>query len=276
MSSDPQEALDPLFFDAASVPRMRRVAAWKPILAKLEDTPLDAEEDDPQAAKEPELVEDRREVVELLVRAEPTDAFGVDAALARAVRSDGRFLAPLVLLSGELSTPFDEVEALKATLTTVMPLAGNDENLRAAVEIAKEFLKLPGLSSSPAVAEGLTSRVREAFNGAKRTVQPGYLDAQTERALIEQRAYQHRTVLGGRWQRALFHFGSEGGGKAGQGALVAYLPDDAAPKLPLYARFRVRMIARVHLPIDPNEQGAALETLALARLCKPLARPSGR
>src|SRR5262249_20626722 len=155
--------------------------------------------------------------------------------VSRALREDGRFFGPLVLLAGELSTPFDEIEALKATVTTVTPLIGKDENLAASVEVAKDFLKLPGLSSSPAVAEGLTNRVRDAWNQGKRAVQPGYLDAQTERALVEQRAYQHRKVLGGKRQRALFHFTPPAGSSSNQQPVVTYLAETVADKLPISA-----------------------------------------
>jgi hypothetical protein len=268
---EPGDVLDLLFYDADSLPRIRRVAGWRKILEDLEDRPLEAEEDDPAAAKEPEQIEDRREVLELLVRAPPSDVIAVEDSVVRAARDDGRFLPPIVIVSGELSTPFDEVETLRATLTIVTPLAGNDENLKASIEIAKDLLKLPGLSSSPQVVEGMTTRLREAFAQAKRPLQPAQLDAQVERALVEQRFYQHRKVLGGRRQRTLFHFSPPASGdgsasKAG-GPLVTYLPDSVESKLPLFARFKARLIARVHLPLDPYEQGSALEALALARLC---------
>jgi hypothetical protein len=249
---------------------MRRVAAWKKIIAALADKPLDADEDDPAAAKESEVIEDRREVIELLLRAEASGAPAIDEALTRAVRDDGRFLAPILLIAGELATPFDEVETLKATVAMVTPLAGNDENLRASIEIAKDFLKIPGSYSAPTVIEGLTTRIRDAFKSAKRAVPSGYLDTQTERALAEQHSYQHRNVLGGRRQRALLHFPQDT--SSSPAPLVAYLPDAVASSLPLHPRFKARVIARVHLPLDPYEQGPALEVLALARLCPPLRR----
>ena len=265
---EPADAVDLVFFDEPSLPRIRRVPAWKKILAALDDKPLDSEEDDPAAAKDPAAVEDRREIVELLVRAEPSDSNAVNDALARAFRDDGHFFAPLLLVAGELALPFDEIEVLKANVTTVTPLIANDENLRASVEVAKDFLKLPGLASSPAVAEGLTTRVRDAFNQGKRAVPSGYLEAQTERALLEQRAYQRRSVLGSRRLRGLFHFPAAAGQQPAP--TVTYLPDAIAAKLPMYQRFKARLIVRVHLPIDQYESGPmAFEALALARLVPP-------
>lgn len=188
------------------------------------------------------------------------------------MRDDGRFYGPIVLIAGDLQMPFDELKTLEATVTTVTPLLGNDESLRGSVEVAKEFLKLSGLSTSPAVTEGLTNRVREAWNGGKRAVPPGYLDAQVERALLEQRAYQRRSVLGGKRLRALFHFASP---PQGVTPPPVYLPVDVAEKLPMYSRFKTRVIARVHLPLDQYEQSAwAIEALALARLVATPRRPS--
>ena len=55
---------------------------------------------------------------------------------------------------------------------------------------------------------------------------------------------------------------------------VRFLPDSVATNLPLAARFRVRLIARVHLPFDPGEPELVLEALALARLCPIFRRDS--
>jgi Uncharacterized protein conserved in bacteria (DUF2169) len=265
------DAIDLVHFDVENVPRLRRVPAWRRLLARLDDRPLDPDEDDPAVARDPMAVEDRREVLEILARGDVADAAAVDDAVGRAVREDGRFFAPIVLVAGELATPFGEVETLQGTVNTVTPLIGDDEALRASVEAAKELLGLPPLASAPGVAEGLTARVRDAFHAGKRSLPAGYLDAQTERALLEQRAYQRRTVLGGRRQRALFHFAL---GAPGAAPVVTYLPEEMAPRLPLFARFRVKMIVRVHHALDQHEPGAlALQALALARLVTPR-RPS--
>ncbi len=101
-----------------------------------------------------------------------------------AAGEDGKLVPPLLLVGGEFQLPFDEIETLRATVTTVTPLAGNEENLRASIDVARQFLAIPGLATAPAVAEGLTTRIREAWSQGKRVVAPGYLDAQTERVLI--------------------------------------------------------------------------------------------
>lgn len=263
---DAGDALELVFFDRDSLPRIRRVAAWKPLIAALDEKPLDPDEDDPKNAKDSEAIEDRREVIEILVKGDVLDASDLDHAVLAAVRDDGRYIAPVVLVAGEVTTPFDETEMLKATVNTALPLAAGDEALRAALADAQELLKLPPGSSAPAVPDGMTARIRRAFSAAKRPVPNGYLETQTERALIEQRAYQRRNVLGGARQRTILQLSpAPGGGKAP--SFVTYLPESAAMKLPLASRFRVRIIARVHLPIEPNEPDPVLEALALARIC---------
>jgi hypothetical protein len=258
--AEPEGAIQLVFYDVESMPRIRRTPRWRSILLDLEKRPPDPDLEDPAFAKDPSEVEDRREIFEVLARGAPCIAIEINEALIAAVRDDGKLVSPLLLASGELQLPFDEIETLRATVTTVTPLAGNDENLRASIDIAKQFLAIPGLTTAPAVAEGLTARIREAWNQGKRVVAPGYLDAQTERALTEQRHYQRRTVFGGTHLRALLHCG-------GSSPIPTYLRESVAKVLPLYSRFKVRVVVEVHLQIDPYETNqAALRGLALARV----------
>ena len=199
----PEEAVELVWFDPEIAPRVRRHPSFRPLLDALERAPLDPDFDDPAFAREPMLIEDRREVFEILAHAAPTSAEGLEALLARCVRDDGKFVPALALFAGEMDLPFDELAALRATLTTVAPLVGPDEALKSAVQAAKDFLATPGLLSAPAVAEGLTKRIEDAFAQGKRVVPPGYLEAQRERALLEQRQYQRRAVFGGKHLRGL-------------------------------------------------------------------------
>lgn len=276
------EAVELVWYDPESVPRVRRKAEWRPILDALERAPLDPDVDDPAFAKDPMQIEDRREIFEVVVRASPLDPDGLDAALGRCLRDDGKFVPALGLFAGELELPFDELATLRATLTTVSPIAGPDDALKAALQAARDFLATPGLMSAPAVAEGLTRRIEDAFAGSKRVVPPGYLEAQRERALLEQRQYQRRAVFGGKHLRGLLRLsGPEPGAgpRPGSGAKPAptgptvvplYLPEALAEGLPMYPRFKARVVAEVRLPADRYEtHPAALRALALARLSAP-------
>jgi hypothetical protein len=237
------EAVELIWFDPEVVTRLRRKAEWRPLLDALERVPLDPEHDDPAFASDPMVIEDRREVFEVLAHAAATSADGLDAALARCLRDDGKFVPSLELVAGETELPFDELASLRATLTTVAPLVGPDDVLKAAVLAAKEFLGTPGLMSAPAVAEGLTRRIEDAFAQGKRAVPAGYLEVQRERALLEQRQYQRRAVFGGKHLRGFLRFGAaEPSGKPATPARVAattcgvpvYLPESLAETLPMY------------------------------------------
>ncbi|HSN98922.1 MAG TPA: hypothetical protein VLS89_11575, partial [Candidatus Nanopelagicales bacterium] len=131
-----------------------------------------------------------------------------------------------------------------------------------AVREAREFLAAADQLCPPSVVEGYTARVRDAFQRSRRGVGPDYLDTQMERALLEGRHYQRRQVLGMVALRALLHPAS---GSARQAPV--YLPEDIAKKLPLYTRFRARLVAGLYLQEDQYEQHpAALKALALGRL----------
>ena len=174
-----------------------------------------------------------------------------------------------MLVAGELRFPFDEIETLKATVTTATPFMGGDEPLKAAVEAAKDFLAFAGLSPAPVVVEMLAGRIREAFAKTKRVVPIDYLEAQTERALLEKRRYQKRFFQGQSHLRAVLH------GSGDKGGILVYLPETLADKQPLYQRFGARLVAEAHLSVDQYETHThALEVLALAR--EVLAAPAAR
>jgi len=278
-----REAIDLVWFDVDSVPRIRRKTRWQPLLDALERTPLDADFEDPAFAKDPLLVEERREIFEILARGEPTLADGLHEALVQCLRQDGKFVPTLAFVAGEIELPFDEIAVLRTTLSTVAPLAGPDEALKNALEAARDFLATPGLMSAPAVAEGLTKRIEDAFAQGKRVVVAGYLDAQRERALVEHRQYQRRSVFGSKHLRALLDLGETELSDAGSslaprasatakvpGRVPLYLPEPVAELLPLYARFRGRIVVEVRLPVDRYEtHSVALRALALARTTAP-------
>lgn len=257
-----REVLQILWFDPDTMPRIRRKAPWRTLLAALEDEgKVDADADDPGLALDPAEVEDRRDVFAILATAEIPESDEVNEALAAGVRDDGRHVPALVLIAGELSFPFDELETLKATVSTVSPLVGTDENLKSTLDVAKEFLKTPELRSAPGVSDGLTTRIREAFAQGRRALAPGYLDTQTERVLLEQRHYQRRTLFGTQVIRALLSL------PGASSPVPTYLPDALSKKLPLFQCFRARLIVEVHLAVDQYEtHSAALKVAALSRL----------
>jgi hypothetical protein len=262
-----KEVYELLWFDPTGVSRLRRKAPWRVILDDLEQQRLDPDLDDPASVGDSSDLEERREVFEILARGDATDVDSVHDALLAGLRDDGKFIPALALVAGDLVFPFDELETLKATVTTVTPLVAGDENLKSTLEAARDFLKTPDLLAAPAVAEGLTTRIKEAFATGKRVVAQGYLEAQTERALLDQRHYQRRSIFKARRIRALLHTTS------GAAPAPVYLPDELAAALPLYQRFGARLIVEVHLRADQYESHAlAFKAMALLRLV-PLPLP---
>ncbi len=265
----PRDVLDLLWWSPESPAKLRAVDPWKSLLAenapkepeKKADRGFDDDHDDEPPPPPPKETTDRRDVQAALARGEAIDEGGLIDAVSEAIDDDGAYDPPIVLLSGDLVFPFDEIEALKATITAATPLVGSDKKLKETVDAANEVLKTPGIQGSPGVTEGLTGRVKEAFNQANRVLPAGYLDAQTERVLLEQRHYQRRTVLGEPMIRALIT------PLGAQAAIPVYLPDPIAKKLPMFQRFRARVIAEVLMQQDQYETHAcALSALAIGRI----------
>jgi hypothetical protein len=259
-----RELIQLVWFDTESVARMRRVPGWRELLANVSRQPKSRSFEIADAGQEPWEAEDRREVFEIIARGKRSDAAGVVEAMHDAIDEDGKFVPPMVLLAGDLELPFDELSALKAALSTAAPLVTPaDEGLKASVGIAKEFLQTPGLSAAPAVCEGLTNRIREAFSKEKKALPADYLDAQMERVLLSERQYQKRKVLGGVYLRVLVWLPGE------KDALIGYLPQDVAEKLPAYRRFRARVAVEVHPRKDQYEgRDEALRVVALGAVTK--------
>jgi hypothetical protein len=249
-----------LYFDRERLPQVRSHEAWKVKLLERELFRLDAAD---ARGEEPAPISERsrtrRDFVEVLVHAEATGADAVRTAFQRGIGEDGRFEAPLVLLAGELSLPFDELSTLKATVAAMRPLSAGDKRLIEALDAVEELTRTPWLEGSSGVSEGLLARVREAFVQAKRAVALADVEAHTERMLLERRCYQTRALFGKKWIRALLR--GEGG------EVPVYLPEALKEELPLFKRFPARIIAEVEPREDQYESSLyALKTIALGRV----------
>jgi hypothetical protein len=266
----PSEVFLLLWFDPESVPRVRRTKAYKPLLDALEHRPVDRELDDAAQTDDPMELEDRREVFEILARGTATDASGVRRTVHGAMRKDGKFVPQLVLLRGELDTPFDEIERLKATITTVKPLIRpEEESLKTAVEQASDFIGMPNFLCPGSVADGFTRRIREEFKAEGRSLPEAYLEEETDRVLLEKRHYQKRIVFGEPHLRTLLLLPTD------DMPLPTYLPESLTNKLPMFRRFKVRLLAEAQLKEDQYEtHDCALRVVALVRVAAPPAGES--
>ncbi len=262
---DSRDILHLVWYHADSVARICKVPVWRAILQDMEKEPPDDDLDDPAPNRDPIEIEDMRDIFEILARAASEDVVEITDELTAAVRPGNKFVPPLLLLAGELSFPFDERETLKAVVAIASPLSTTDETFRNAVKDAKEFLASGADQLCPAsLAEGHTARIRELFQRSRRTVPADTLDLQTERALLEGRHYQKRQVLGMNAIRALMHTTT---GNSSVKPAPVYIPEDIAKKLPLYQRFRARLIVELYFQEDQYESHpAALKALAIGRI----------
>jgi hypothetical protein len=253
--SRPPLVLEMLWCDAAFVPRIRARPAWKKLLAGSK--PLDEEAAARERSKE---AKDLRDAFVVLARGETCDAAGLDSSLDAAM-ADGMFSAPLVLAAGEVALAFDEREVLKATLGLVAPFAASDKKLKEQCDTTKDLLESPSVATGSAGMAALAASLRDTFAKAPRGIAPASIEAQCERILLEQRRLQKRTLLGQEWVRAPFvPDGSDH-------AIPLYLPEDAAKQLPMFARFRARVLAELRLRLDQDETSdCALRAVAIGRV----------
>jgi len=259
---DARELLHLLWFNPDATQRIFRVPVWRAILDDMERERADEAHDAPALARDPAETEDTRDIFDILARGASQDVDQLESELAAAVRPGGKFVPPLLLLAGELVFPFDERETLRAAVSVASPVAGADEVLKSAIREAREFLSTADLCPAP-IVEGYTARLREAFGRGRRSLSPEAFEGHIERALLEGRHYQKRQVLGGTAIRALLLTST------GTGARPApvYLPEELAKRLPMYSRFRSRMIAELYLQEDQHEQHpGALKVYAIGRV----------
>jgi len=214
------------------------------------------EEDD-----EPESVKQRRRVGKILARGEPSDGPGLALGVANAVTKNGTLEPPIMLASGDLSFPFEAWETLRVLMIAATPTALLDKKLKEILDGITETTKIPGIERSSSIAEGLATRVRDAFAQSNRQLGVSWLDAQAERMLLEGRCYQKRSVLGQTFLRCLLHApGAEEG-------IPTYLPESLNKTLPLVTKMRARVVAEVHAQQDQYETyPRSLRVLALGHL----------
>lgn len=202
--------------------------------------------------------EQRAGVTAVLCGAERRREAAVQEAMNAAIRPDGKYAPPLVVIEGTLTLPFDEQHTLRVLVTTIAPFA-TDEGLRTALADAREYLVQP--LASVDVTLTLTQRLRDAFAKTRRTDMPGLVREQVRRALLVQRRYQQRVFLGEPHLRGFVSAPED------SQSLLVYVPATATNSLPLTAELRVRALGEVHFGIDQLESHTyAIKIHALARL----------
>lgn len=255
-----RELVDLLWFDDEAPTRVRQRGEWFSLLRDdLHREPEwivgEAAEQELAAAK------DRRDVARALARVPASEAAEIATILQESVDEDGVYERPLLVVTGELQMSFEPLEVLRHSTSLAAQFASADKRLKDAVDAAQAALT--GDAKPPArLIESLLGQLRQVFTQTNRSLSSDYLESSVQELLLEQRQYTKRTVLGGPRLRALFV--PAGGGTH---AMPAYLPEQVRDRLPLFERFRVRMLVEPHPQQDPNETvGLALVALAIARV----------
>lgn len=247
--------LELLWLDKAVVPALRSHPVFSSWM-KPPPKPATAEKGKPPPPPpSPEAVEkaEKGDVIHILGK-DPQAAKGGGPPQESAEDTE----PPLALLQGTLAFPFEPIPALKATIAVAKPLANVDKKLKEIIDLSGEMLK--GDFEIADAAEGLSAKIREAWSRANRSHPAGYLDARVEAKLLEQRAYQKRSLLDGDWIRALLV-------SVQNETFVAYLPVAIEKRLPLFARFSVKLLAEVYPQQDAEETAPeALKVVAIARV----------
>jgi hypothetical protein len=254
----PAEIVELLWFDPEAPARVR--ARWPALAAELQFEPLDPINDLP--SDDADAVRDHHVMFGVLTDGPWIDASAVGRAVREAVNDKGRFTPPLVLVSGELHLPFDEVEVLKAVVAVVSPTAAGDKRLKDLVDAARELLATPYLQSAGGAVERLTRDLKDQAAQASKALAHGNVDAYVERALLLQRKYQVRKVFGEEHLRGLVAPAT-----SGETPVPAYLPKKLEAALPMMTSMRVRLIAEAHVRQDQYEgSGHALKARAVGRV----------
>jgi len=252
-----QDPLELLWIDPESTARIRRKPEWQ-LLLDAERPHRKASDLLPVLTNQEAVAEGRADVMAILARAPESDGAAVRAAVAAGARAGGKFAPPLLVVEGELLLAFDGLETLKGLAANAVPFAADDDALEVAVAAAVEYVRMPGLLATPSTLEALARRIREAFARIPRGVPADFLDAQTQRALLEHRRYQTRVFHGAPHVRILLH--------AQGSSMLVFAPLDIAMSLPLRVQVGARLIVEAHLFTDQYDpQPFALQLLAAAR-----------
>ncbi|NUP07518.1 MAG: DUF2169 domain-containing protein [Polyangiaceae bacterium] len=250
----PGESLQLLWFEQNAMKRMR--AEYRDIVEQMSPISFDS----PLAAmfETPKDLQMRMEIGAIIKQAPVAQGNELAGLLRRSVESDF-FVPPLVVTDGLLSLSYDELRALEIAVQVAAPLATADEALRGAVERARVGLANPDAFSERGLQD-LAQALMERFRAAAHGLPAGFLKKQTERLLLDRRAYKRRSFMNAEWLRAEIVFSS------GTPPLPTYLPAALADELPLLSAFRARVIAELLPAQDHRERSPmAARLYALSR-----------
>ncbi|MFO0588381.1 MAG: DUF2169 domain-containing protein [Polyangiaceae bacterium] len=247
--------VDLLAHDAALAPRLRRTPAFSKLLAAHAERPPWVRPDEPYADK-PREDRDRADVLRVLSFTAPCDLVRTRELVEEAFDDAEQLELPLVVIAGTLKPTHDDVAVLRATVHAGQPLSLTNKPLQTALKVIEEAIDGGGSPSGEATA----ALLRQAEQAAGQLW--GYLQSQVTRAVLEERHFKRRTVLGEVRIRAELAMPS------GE-SIPAYIPATVATKLPMLSAFPAVVLADLRPREDAQESHAeALLVWALGRVVR--------
>jgi hypothetical protein len=255
----PSEAYDLHWHAPELAKKLRRDLGWRRLLLESDLEPPAENELEVMSEEDAETPEeaDRRRIADAMGKGDPGEHRGrargraQGRALERPFRGApalaGRRSGGLVRRSRDAAGDHRRGGAPFATL---------DKRVKDAVDAAQDALRSAWIQGAGPAADAFSERVREAFAamrkdaqgpGARRTLPADYLDQMAARSLTMGRHHAKRTVYGEPHVRALLRL------VGGEEKLPVYLLEDAAKRLPLAAKHRVRLFAEVGPKVDVVE-----------------------
>jgi hypothetical protein len=261
-SEDPRfapqgDALQVLWFDPASVKRLR--VEYKPVIERLQPAPFDSSV--ATLFDSPKELQAQLEVAAVL-REAPRASAGDLLPLVRRSADTGFFVAPIAVTDGTIKVSYDELQLLQVALQIAAPFSILEKRLKPVYDRAQAAAAQPDVISEAGL-RSVTRELFQQFHACVRSVESGYLESETERVLLDRRAYKRRSFLDAEWLRAELVM------QSGSAPIPTYLPAHLAQKLPLLASFHARIIIEVLPRQDHREQSPlATRVVALARLLR--------
>ncbi len=246
--------VDLVWIDPKGVRRVR--SYFRSLLAELEFEEFDSKHE--LSSDDPDLDKARNELSCVLSREPANDPAVARRVLDEAIDEQGRFTPPLAVFEADMKMSFAELPRLESLLGLVAPLAVNDKKMKDLCDQAEAAMKRPMAGASPQLSRCAT-QIREHYATTYGRSPPINLEAELDRVAMENRAYDVRSVLGGKHLRGALGLGPS--------AVTLYLAQEAAEHLPLFEVFRARVVAEVHIRQDRSEASSlALRIVALARV----------
>ncbi|MEZ4297354.1 MAG: DUF2169 domain-containing protein [Polyangiaceae bacterium] len=250
--------VDLLAHDPQLLPRLRRTASLAKILAAQGERPAWVRPDEPKEERSRDD-RDRMDVLRVLSFSPPCDLPRVRELVDDAFDDPTQLELPLVVVAGQLKPSPDDLATLRATVRAGQPLSLTNKPLQAALKVLEEAVD----SGVAPPGEATQALLRQAEQAAG--TMWGYLHAQVQRIVLEERQFKKRTVLGEPRIRADLST------PAGE-TVPAYIPASVLAKLPMLAVFPVVVLGELRPREDAQESHA--EAFLVGALGRVVRQPS--